>query len=145
MKRINVELILKKIAAANDGLLTPEAVVEFARPATSPLHKRFTWDNTEAAYKYRLWEARQLISVTVKMVDIGGKKKPVRVFVSLTPDREDGGYREINTVLSGGDYRRQLILDALAELAVFEMKYAELKELSDLFRKSKELREQLGT
>ena len=51
---------LKRLAAKNRGLFLPEAVVEAAKPETSPLHSQFTWDNTEAAKKYRIWEARRL-------------------------------------------------------------------------------------
>lgn len=139
-------VILRKLAHANGGLLTPEAVVEFARPKTSPLHKRFLWDDTEAAHQYRLWQARQMISVTVRYVDIRGKKTPTRVFVSLTPDRDKkhGGYREMVEVLSDAELRRQMLKDALSEMELFEMKYQSLNELSVLFKASKELREEFS-
>ncbi len=38
------------------------------------------------------------------MLDVGGEQKPVRVFVSLTTDRdEDGGYREERDACAGDD------------------------------------------
>jgi hypothetical protein len=43
------------------GRLVPEDVVEAAREPSSPLHGYFTWDDTEAAARYRLDQARTLI------------------------------------------------------------------------------------
>ena len=64
-----------------------------------------------------------------------GTKVPVRVFVSLTPDREvdDGGYRVALTVMSDESLRRQLLADALAEMIRFQNKYHNLKELAAVF------------
>jgi hypothetical protein len=44
-----------------EGRLEPAAVVEAARDPASPLHSHFTWDDSEAARKRRLDEARTLI------------------------------------------------------------------------------------
>lgn len=123
---------LKKIARANDGLLLPEQVVEAARPKTSPLHPRFEWDNSEAANKYRLWQARQLIRVCVE--HIPGVSTPTEVFVSLTDDRSaDGGYRVTAEVLKDDDMRAMMLQDALDELQVFKLKYKRLSELAAVF------------
>ena len=144
-KKTDIKTILTKIAKANRGLLTPEAVVDFARPASSPIHNRFTWDDNEAAHQYRLWEARQMIRVVAVMV---GEKdqKPMRVFVSLMPDRdnESGGYREMTAVLADPDMRDQMLADALAEMEVFEAKYQALVELSEIFTAAKRVRGRRG-
>lgn len=55
-----IRKILREIEERNNGL-TAEAVVEAAKPVTSPLHARFTWDDTRAAREYRIMEARVLI------------------------------------------------------------------------------------
>ena len=44
-----------------DGRLTPERVIEVARPRTSPLHEFFEWDDSEAAKQWRLEQARRMI------------------------------------------------------------------------------------
>lgn len=44
-----------------DGTITAPAVVDEARPNDAVLHPAFTWDDPEAAEKYRLIEARTLI------------------------------------------------------------------------------------
>ena len=135
---------LKRIAASNGGLLQPEAVVEKARPVTSPLHSKFTWDDSEAAHQYRLWQARQLIRVTVEL--IGGIAKPVDCFVSLTTDRyaEQGGYRVMTTVLNDAEMRKQMLVDALNELQQFQQKYSRLKELAVVFSAIRKARRRIG-
>lgn len=134
----NPEVIsaLRSIAAKNDGVITPEAVVEAARDERSPLHKSFTWDDNEAAEKWRLFQARQLLRVSVVMLDRDGGKQPIRVFVSLTPDRAEdgGGYRETVAVFENREWRRQLLSDAKEEMEVFQRKYAMISELSEVFR-----------
>ena len=65
---------LKEIAKRDGGLLRPQAVVDAARPVSSPLHGAFCWNNTEAAQKYRLLQAQQLIrSFRVTVEDNGAK------------------------------------------------------------------------
>jgi hypothetical protein len=52
---------LLEIAKQNSWTLTPEAVVDDARDPGSPLHASFEWDDSEAARKYRLDQARTVI------------------------------------------------------------------------------------
>ncbi len=62
---------LQEIKALEDraGKLTPEQVIEAAADESSALHGCFTWDDSEAAAKYRLDEARELIrSVRIETV-----------------------------------------------------------------------------
>lgn len=126
-----------KRLADRDGLILPERVVEAARPKTSPIHDQFEWDDSIAAQKYRLIQASDLIRVSVEVIDCGGNRDPVmvRAFTSLTTDRggEAGSYRATVSVLSDAEMRKQMLSDALAELAAFERKYAMLKELADVF------------
>jgi hypothetical protein len=136
MKSSETILALRAIAAKHNNVLKPEDVVEAARPKTSPLHDRFTWDDNVAAEQYRLWEARQLIRTTIQYIEIGGEEKRCRVFCSLTPDRteEGGGYRETTAVLSNKKYRAQLLADAYAEMKFFAAKYDRLQELAGVIR-----------
>jgi hypothetical protein len=55
--------LLKALEALRDqdGILRPESVVAAAKDPASPLHNYFTWDDVEAAHKYRLDQARALI------------------------------------------------------------------------------------
>jgi hypothetical protein len=58
---------LQSIADENRGRLEPDMVVDAASDPTSVLHSHFVWDDTEAARKYRIYQARELIR-SVKLV-----------------------------------------------------------------------------
>jgi len=133
-KMKDVKLELERIQAENNGLLLPEDVVEAARVKESILHDKFTWDDTAAADRYRLWQARQLITAVVTILPNDPKKAEVVQFVSLKSDRNDtGGYRSLPIVLSESVLRAQLLRDALSDLGHFQRKYRQLVELSGIF------------
>ena len=134
---------LKEICEENRGILRPEDVVEAARKENSPLHTKFDWDDDAAAEKYRLWQARVLISeVYVHIENSNGKKVPTKVFVSLSTDRYKGarGYRTLENVMSHAETRNQLIRDALADMQGFELRYRTLRELARVFSAMRETR-----
>jgi len=125
---------LKRIAAAHNGILNVEDVVEEARPADSPIHSRFNWDDSKAAHEYRLMQARALIRVCVEFTGPTDAARLEHVFVSLTPDRlAGGGYRTIVSVMSDEQQRAQLLADAVADLRRWQQKYDQLVELSEVF------------
>jgi len=141
MKKVDLKQILDGIADDHGGVLNPEDVVEYARPKASPIHDKFTWDNTKAANEYRLWQARQLISLVIVYEKVEHKPIAIRHFHSLTTDRsESGGYRRIVEILSNKTHRQQLLQDAMSELNVFETKYRSLTELSDVFAAARKAR-----
>lgn len=130
---------LKRLAAINGGVLQPRAVVEAARDAVSPLHRFFTWDDSEAAEKYRLQQARQLLSVAVEYEP--RTERHIDVFASLPTDRLNpgGGYRLTVDVLSDDHARAQLLHAARDDMRRFVNRYRELTELADLFQQMQAL------
>jgi len=124
------------MAVKEDGVISPEKVVDAARPKTSPLHDYFIWDDGEAARQYRLEQARRLIRVVVDVIELPDKsQREVRVFVSLPSDRNaDGGYRVMAQVLESEDKKKEMLEDALRELIRLRDKYDMLKELSSVFK-----------
>jgi len=124
---------LELIRTRHHGVLRPQNVVDFARNRRTALHSKFCWDNTEAGKKYRLWQARQLISITitVETPDVPSH----RVYVSMRRDRQlpDGGYRSTVEVLSEDESRRQLLNEAMAEFQSMKRRYGHLKELVEIF------------
>lgn len=146
MRDLIIASELNRIAKEHGGHLRPADVVEAARPEDSPLHKKFEWDDSEAAERYRVWQARQLIAVTVEYIGGGKDATLSRVFVSLTPDREeDGGYRSVEAVMSNPEWRKQLLEDALAEAKRFQQKYRDLKELAAIFGEIEKVAEKAMT
>ena len=126
---------LNRIASEHGDRLLAKDVVEAAKPKSSPLHSKFCWDDTEAARKYRLDQARDLIQVYVTLIPFeDGKPKAVRAWVSLTPDRVDGsGYRRTVTVLSTESLRAVLVADAIADMKLFRKKYSTIVGLAEVF------------
>lgn len=141
-----VGLELGRIWKANKEVLTPEIVLKNAASEASPIHNCFTWDDSEAAKKCRLIEAQMLIRSIKVIVEPHPQAKPiqVRAFVSIDKneaERDDEGksvkpdrsYIPLAKVISNDDYRKQMLRQALAELAAFRRKYSILTELSDVF------------
>jgi hypothetical protein len=123
-----IDALIKKY----DGAVTPKQVVDFARSDKTALHALFTWDDSEAAEKWRLHQARNVLRVTVTMLP--NETIPSRVVVSLMPDRHAGvGYRSMPTVLNDKEKSEQLLKDAMQELTTFKMKYSRLKALVGVF------------
>lgn len=92
------------IALENErGQITPELVVEAAAAPQSPLHKAFTWNDEEAAYSYRLDQARALIRSVEYEITIRRKTVTVGKYVRDVelPVREPG-YRSIPSVIESG-------------------------------------------
>lgn len=116
-------------------LLKPEHVVEFASDERTALHGEFEWDDTEAAYQYRLEQARRVLRLKV-IVDSPAGPQNVRMFVSLMSDRQKpgGGYRPLVDVMTAEDMRDELLRQALGELKTVRRKYDQLKELRPVFR-----------
>lgn len=131
MKQDIIRKELERIRINAGGFLRPADVVKAARDPNSPLHGRFTWDDTEAAHRYRLAEARALIRVAVIVSEETSEK--VRAFVSLSTDREpDRGYRALAEVLDNEVLMDTLLRDAVAECAAFKRKMERYRELAQL-------------
>lgn len=123
---------LERIRMENGGILRPADVVNAAKEEKNLLHDCFEWDDSKAAHDHRLWQARELIRVTIRVLP--SSEKTVRAYVSLVDDRKkDGGYRSIIDVLTDEELSRRMLEQALHELNSVRRKYHMLKELSDVF------------
>lgn len=122
------------------GTVSPEQIVEEARPVTSPIHDHFVWTDSEAARLYRIDQARRLLRVTVTYIpapkgDTGYVK--VRAFQSLTTDRRgddgEGSYRPITKIIGDAELYAQLKKDAVNDMNNFRLRYKRITELSEVF------------
>jgi len=130
--KARIEKELGRVKRRSGGMLTAEAIVEYAKDKSTALHSQFDWDDTEAARKWRLEQAARIIRLQVTV--IGQDQKPVRAFVSLTTDRRTGiGYREIHDVLKDPDLAAQMLEDALEDLNATRRKYGTLKQLAGVW------------
>ena len=62
------------------GKVTPDIVVDEARPIDSPLHNVFEWDDEKAAENYRHSQARVLIR-SIEVIKPEGNTEPVFIHV----------------------------------------------------------------
>jgi hypothetical protein len=92
MPDVDIEHELREIRAANNGVLTAQAIVAAARPQEHPLHSRFEWDADVAAEKYRLQQARNLVRVVrLQYINKRGEPDTMRVFHSVPQPRSGTG------------------------------------------------------
>lgn len=115
--------------------LHAEDVIEAARPESSPLHSRFTWDVKRGFEANLRREAQELIREYMVVVTVENSQ-PIRTryFVSLSTDRADrGGYRTVFDVMDDEALSEVMLDDALSELNVARAKYARVKELREVF------------
>lgn len=115
------------------SVITPEAVVQAAKPASSPLHRYFEWDNHKAADNYRRWQARELI-LSVHIVDADEPdSQPVRAFVNISPEQGDDfiagkGYVFTPTIATKANYQAQVVQYAYDQLRAWKEKFGGFKE-----------------
>lgn len=58
---------IKKSSKAN--IIKSKEIVDFAKDSKTELHNCFTWDDSEAAEKYRIFEARQIVNSIVVVIE----------------------------------------------------------------------------
>ena len=139
IKKSEIKIVVRELnrIEQRDGSITPENVVDAARPATSSLHKYFTWDNDEAAELYRRQEARKLIHCVRVSYDSKDETKSVRAYVSMVSTNDEGdsgrGYIGLARVLSDAELRSQMLAEALDEAKAWRERYQHLNELSEIF------------
>lgn len=108
-----------------DKGITPEEVLEKAMDENSELHKCFEWNDTVAAHKYRLLQARSVIRMLVKVTE-DKDEPPTRV---LHISSETGVYQPTVYFQRNEDEYKILLNKAYAELQSFKQRYKSLSEL----------------
>jgi hypothetical protein len=93
---------LNRLAKQHKGHLTPEAVIEAAKDPDSPLHGEFTWDDEQAAYRYRLVQASALIRGATLIVKTGETRTILPAFVR-DPDKPHHEQGYITTIKAKSD------------------------------------------
>jgi len=89
------------------GSVIPSQIVDFARSENTALHSLFVWDDTEAAARFRLHQAKQVIRAVVTFVARpDGEREIVRAYVH---DATTDSYRETSAVV-GDDEAAEALL-----------------------------------
>lgn len=110
-----------------DGI-TPQEIVEIARNEDSELHKCFEWDDSIAAEKYRIMQARTIL---LNLVVVNKPKdEPVRVYqISATKNV----YQPTTFFMKNPTEYQTLLSRAMGELRSIQKRYSQLAELETVF------------
>lgn len=112
--------------------VTPQEILEKGRDPKTELHKCFEWDDSKAAEKYRIQQARAIVRcLVIKETDEPKSGKPeVRVFYKTSGN---DGYKPTTIIMQNRDEYVRLLERAYAELSAFKAKYRILTELDGVF------------
>jgi hypothetical protein len=117
------------------GVVTPEQVVEDARAEDHVLHREFEWDNDEAAHRYRLSQARQLIRSVKVSVLTDEDRYEVRWYHALRNTGEDRtGYVPDPVVRDDPDKMKFLLQTMKREWAAAKRRYGHRAEFWQMVR-----------
>ena len=117
------------------GVVTPEDIVEKARPVNSPIHSYFEWDKDKAAQEYLLYQARNLLN-HVKVIIEGREVNAVFNVQTEIEDVKQRGYYSHEKVLSDEVLYKAVLEEAIREIQYWNQKYGHLKELKRIVNKS---------
>lgn len=110
---------------------SPKDIVEKARDESSELHKCFTWNDSVAAERWRVHEARFVIrQLVIKEEKVPKDRPEVRLFYKTD---NESGYKPTELIVQKDDEYKALLKRAYAELQAFKRKYSMLKELQEIF------------
>lgn len=128
---------LERITKKYNGL-TAEIVVNEAKNKNSPLNQFFDWDDDVAGEKWRLWQARYLITTVRVNVEWSGEVKNIRKYlnVRVSNDNDDEvqrAYLPTSVVLTTKEYRDQMLKKAVNEIEYWKKSYNDFIELEDIY------------
>lgn len=107
---------------------TPKQLVDAARSKSSPIHGLFEWDNTVAAERWRLSQARNHINHLEIVIVCDGERQHTKAYHSVviaTDDSADRCYASAVSVRRSSDLSKQVIATATEELAYWRKRYDE--------------------
>ncbi len=119
------------------GKLTPQIVVEAARPPESPLHNRFEWDDGIAAEAFRRSQAAGLIrSVRVHYIPADDSLAPGTVRAFHAVKRPDVGhvYDPVEEVVDDPIQRSILLRDMERDWKALRKRWESFSEFWDTVR-----------
>lgn len=120
---------------ARDGQVTSKSLLDAGRPEESVLHSLFEWDDSKAAELYRLRQATDVIT-HIHIVIEEKPETPYRAYVNIQESNgqtEQGRFINVRSAMENEETRRIVLNTAISEMKRFSQKYANYKELSEVF------------
>jgi hypothetical protein len=131
--RQTMRIVLERFKALRHrrGRLTAEIILDDARHNSSPLHGFFEWDDTAAAEKWRLHQARDMMCAV--HVNVGTEAEPqyARAMMSVvTGDDEDAerGYHPLTEIRRTPELNEQILARAQSDLEAWLARYEVYEE-----------------
>jgi len=114
-----------------DGEVTKESFLDSARSKSSPVHKLFDWDNKVAGEKWRLQQAKNILScLRINIVSESHAPIKTRAFINVVQGSYNGRFVSTELAMTKIDTRAGVLTRAQQELLAFKEKYGTLTELS---------------
>lgn len=129
MFRADPQLVAQEIVSIGEKA-TPNQILDKARDPGSELHKCFEWDDSIAAEKYRLFQARKVVCHLVIRETIQDKKPPIRFMLQT---KNGDGYQPTQIIYRDPDKYQVLLQSVLRDLVAIRNKHANLVELEQVF------------
>lgn len=128
--KADAETVYKEITALGDTF-SPEEIVEAAKDEATELHKCFEWNDSVAAEKYRLHQARMIFTQLVVRTETSDNT-PVVVRV-ISSASASNIYTPTKMLVKSDTEYADLLERAKRELQAFKQKYATVVELQEIF------------
>ena len=119
------------------GEVTPQILVDDARPETALMHPMYEWRDDIAAEKYRYNQAKKIMSeLVICHVEQMNEEpeEPVRAFVSVNRLKEKASYRPTVLALTEEATAERVIENAREELRALERKYRGIVNFAAIVR-----------
>lgn len=129
LHKANAQLVAEEIASIGENV-TPAQIVDKARDGGTELHKCFEWDDSVAAEKYRLSQARQVVCHLVIRETVREDRPPIRFMLQV---KNGAGYEPTKIIYKDPVKYQELLDGVLRELVAIRNKHSNLAELEEVF------------
>lgn len=118
------------------GRLTAKTVLEASKPKKALFHKCFEWNDTAAAEKYRLQQARVLINnIQVTIVRSGNDVVELPVYEIVKDTKGRNNYVDVTNIINDQQNLNLIKRKAKRELEYWKTKYETYDQLSHVIKK----------
>ena len=135
---VSAEVAAVEIDKIKDDLnkenIAPEYLLDASRAEKAPLHCCFEWNDSVAAEKYRVDQAKELIrAIRVEIIkDVDKTPVVIRPFINVSDGNDKGYFVSIKTALENKDYRINIFNNAAEDLKTFKARYGMYSELFEV-------------
>ena len=110
----------------------PEDIVELAKDPNTELHRCFEWNDTIAADKYRISQARTLICNLV--IDTSSQNDPTATIpVRIFHQADGASYKPLEIIIKNPTEYQAMLTRCHNELIALKNKYSSLSEYQEIW------------